>query len=231
MSKFLTYRNLYLESHKNLETVIKDERKAIERYDTLNKVKSAIELERNNLQTLLSEGTEKEKLLENELLNAEKSISQLTDSLKIKDEFISHYKNFITYYKDEKKINGRWTFTYQNTSMDLNFEETLYIIDNVIHRVDGGQTQSTYLIKFFLYDAPQNKIILHLSFIPNIFESNYISTSIINKDTFDDTSPDRFNLNARVLTNITLIQELEVKSDNLLIGTENEKALIQYKRL
>jgi hypothetical protein len=231
MEKFLTYRNLYLKSTKTLEKVIEDESKKIQEYDALNNKKIELEGKKVELEGDISTLSAVNKELTLKQYELEIKVSELNNQVKIKDEFISYYKDFTTAYNDEKKINGRWKFTYRNAFMELNFEETLMIVDNVIHRVDGGQTQGTYLIKFFFYDVPKNKIVLHLSFIPETFESKYISRHISNKERFDNSTPANFNLNSRILSSIILIQELDVRSENFLTGLENTYGIIQYERI
>lgn len=231
MSKFLTYRNLYIQSNKDLEKVIEDERKTIEDFDKQRQ--QNLKLEADNV-TLTGEvarlKSDKEDLEFKRKVSDDMTLS-LQSQVEKQEEYINANQNILNTYKNEKMMNGRWTFKYNNSFKGLNFEETYYIIDGVIHTVNGTKIESAYHISFFLYDAIAHKIVLHLKLIPGTAEAEYIGRLYSNPEQFNAANEREVRAYFRTKYEPVLIHELNVKGENLLTGTENIEALISYQRL
>lgn len=231
MEKFLTYRNLYLTSTRNLERVIEDESKKIQEYDELNNLKIKIEARNVELEGELAKVNFE---LSNNNLKLENSIkmaSEMQQDVSRLDHYFKESSRFMNSYKNISILNGQWKFTYRNTHRKLNFEETYFIENNVMNRLNVFERESVNLIKFFFYDVNTKKITMHLSFIPGTFESDYINKYVIRKEIPPQTARNIIQLEARISSEIFLIQELEQKNDDLYIGTENNYGMIRYERI
>lgn len=158
-------------------------------------------------------------------------VENLQSQMEKQQEYVSTSQNLITKYKDEHYMNGRWIFRYQNTFRNMQFEETFYIIDGVIHTINGNRTVTTYHIAFFFYDVINKKIVMHLKFIPDTTEDNYIRKFASNVETISASTDKELRTYYRTHYSPVLIHELEVNNESALNGTENVEALITYQKL
>lgn len=128
-------------------------------------------------------------------------------------------------------MNGRWLFKYDNRFRGASFNETFYVIDGVVHTVNGNKSTATYKIDFFFYDAIEMRIYLRLKFYPDTEEANYLETLDSYSDELEFSNDQAWRTFIRSKYSLAIIHDLEVKSDKLLTGTENVEGYITYEKI
>lgn len=238
IEKFLTYRNLYVNSHKELEIIIKDESKQIEENHKLKQEKQSLEVEKLRL-----EGEKND--LNNKLtkLEFERSSLEINQAdLELKVEILEKFKvqsvetsrqlsQYLTNYRNINMMDGNWEFQYNNQLRNINFKETLKISDGVVSVVNYGEIKATYNISFFFYDEPNAMIFLQLKFIAGTSQAVDLETYSQNLRKINSYTLANSLIITRITSEFTLNQQLQVKNENLFVGTENMGGLIQYKKL
>jgi hypothetical protein len=202
MDKFLTYRNMYLQTNKELEKVIEDERKTIEEFDKQRQ--QVVKLEGDNVGL---HGEVKRLLANNANLELERStLSEVARNLQAQveqqDEKIKATQGLVDRYKDVNFMDGRWKFRYDNKFRGRYF-----------------------------YDVLNKKLFFVLTFIEGSPQRNFIHRIYAQAEAFQAKDNTEYATYYRTKYEPVLIHDLDVSDGNELVGTENIEALIAYERL
>lgn len=221
MEKFLTYRNLYIKTTRDLEIILKDESKTRENFDKERQRVLSLETFSAGLNTQVAD-----LMKQNEILEREKNTAQeVANTLRENTELIENMKGV-------SFLNGRWKFQYLNRMRDdLRFDEIFEIKDGIVSIVTDNRIRNEFRIANYFYERTNKQMLLILYYVEEASGSSFNRWENSNIDIYQlNTNRDKI-AHARSNYKTTLIHQLEVRSDTLLTGFENVEAQIVYEKI
>jgi hypothetical protein len=221
MKKFLTYRDLYVRTNKELEKIIEDEKKSIEEFDKQRQKMNSLDSENVSLKkvngSLINEKSELQRLLN--LATENSAVLQ------------RNYDDVVRDSQDQIFLSGTWEFQYDNAFTTLHFKDTYFVRDSVIYRLEGNKTEGLYQIISYFFDGANKRLQLTLKYFPDSVEVNYLNRLNAVVVSFDAVGESEIRAYKRSKYEQVFVHTLQFKDHNLLTGFENMTALISYKRL
>lgn len=232
MEKFLTYRDMYLQTNKELENIIRDEKKTIEEAERQRQKNAQLEGQNVSLQGEILKVKSDNDELKKELTSFRHDAAHFKKEYETLNRYFLDNEVLLATYKDRKSINGTWKFRYDNKFRDVHYEETYYIMDGIVYtRSDSGTTESSFEIAYYFNDVINKKLLLILKFIPETIAGRYISEIQSEVETFRADNDVKMRTYFRTRYSPVLIHDLDVRDEKKFVGTENVEAIISYEKL
>ena len=222
IEKFLSLKENYDARTEVLEKIIKDENKTKEDYEREHTERLKLEQQLlkvtddfTRAEQKRSEVTNEYSVVNNEKMRLTKENSELE---KTNSELYLFRKNVFNI----NILDGRWDFSINDTLGGIAEKHILQISNGSIQLVKGTSREQISEIRHFFYDASNKRVFFIKYAYPHAIASQAPRQD--KGDGFTSFEFDSPNINL-------FINELTLRSEDLLDGAENQTSLVTYKKI
>jgi len=222
IAKFLSLKENYDARTEVLEKIIKDENKTKEDYEREHTERLKLDQQLLKVTEDLTRAEQKNATVTSEFSAVNNAKMQFA---KENSEFEKTNKELTLFRLSVFNINmldGRWEFSINNALEGISEKQILQISGGAVYLIKGTSREHISDIRHFFYDAQNRKVFFIKYTLPHVVSSQIRQTD--KGDAFRSVEVDSSKIHL-------FINELILRSDDLLDGTENQTSLVTYKKI